>query len=252
MVVKYKRLVVFCMYVLAASAPAVARADTPKTASDLAREIDPSARPHTVAELEAGILVLPKAPISTSQRGGDTPIFGAVGTGDATAQLGLHFLFRGGPEWAVGAGFLFAPRPTADSQYGGASGLQRTHARSYFSFGAEGRYYFLHLRKIEAFAGLNLGGVVIADRFSTDAGPDVPSILGTKEVTMRTEGYAVGLEVGAAWLFSDRWIAGLAIRSDRWIMPSSPQCSPIGDCTTLSGVVDAFELGLTIGYRIPL
>ncbi|MEO8797486.1 MAG: hypothetical protein ABI551_06345, partial [Polyangiaceae bacterium] len=70
--------------------------------------------------------------------------------------------------------------------------------------------------------------------------------------TMRTEGYAVGIEVGAAWLFSDRWIAGLALRTDRWILPSSPQCSPIGDCTTLSGVVDAFELGLTIGYRIPL
>ena len=213
---------------------------------------DPSTRPHTIAELEAGIIALPNAPISASQKGGDTPILGTIGSGDATAQLGLHLLFRGSPEWAFGAGFLFAPRPTNDTEYGGASGLQRTHARSYFSFNGEGRYYPLHLRKIEAFAGLTLGGVIIADRFTTDSGPDVPSILGTKEVTMRTEGYAIGVEAGGSWLFSDRWVAGLIVRVDRWILPSSPQCSPIGDCTTLNGVVDAFEVGLNVGYRLPL
>ena len=258
MAVKYIRLSVVCILIFGLF-PRISRADETRGAATLREKDnavrtvdDPSSRPHTIAELEAGIIALPTAPISASQKGGDTPILGTIGSGDATAQLGLHLLYRGGPEWAFGAGFLFAPRPTSDTQYGGASGLQRTHARSYFSFNAEGRYYLLHLRKIEAFAGLTLGGVVIADRFTTDAGPDVPSILGTKEVTMRTEGYAIGIEAGGSWLFSDRWIAGAIVRVDRWILPSSPQCSPIGDCTTLNGVVDAFEVGLNVGYRLPL
>ena len=215
-------------------------------------EDDPSSRPHTIAELEAGVIALPNAPISTSQRGGNTPIIGTIGKGDATVQTGLHLLFRGDPRWAVGAGFMFAPRPTSDTQYGGFSGLERTHARTYLTLGGEGRYYPIISRKIEAFVGVNLGGVVIADRFSTDSGPSLPALLGTPDVTLRTEGYVAGLQIGATWIFADRWIAGIAFRSDVWLLPHSPQCSAIGDCTTLTGPVDVFELGLNLGYRLPL
>lgn len=255
MVVKYTHLVAYCTLISGFFA-ANARADEPKplpivdTRAD--EENNPSSRPHTIAELEAGVIALPNAPISTSQRGGNTPIIGTIGKGDATVQTGLHLLFRGAPEWAIGAGFMFAPRPTADTQYGGFSGLERTHARTYLTLGTEGRYYFVHVRKFEAFAGLTLGGVVIADRFSTDSGPAVPSILGTPDVTLRTEGYAAGLQIGGTWIFADRWIAGAAFRSDVWLLPHSPQCTAIGDCTTLTGPVAAFELGLNLGYRLPL
>ncbi|MDB4935648.1 MAG: hypothetical protein JWP87_2620 [Labilithrix sp.] len=214
----------------------------------LARIID---RPHTVAELEAGIIALPNAPISAGQSGGDTP-FGTIGHGDATLQTGLHVLYRWHRDFAAGAGVLFAPFPTSDPEYGGLRSLPRTHSRSYFFIGGEGRYIPLHYRFLEAWVGVSIGGVVIADRFTTDAGDKVAPILGTKEVTVRTEGFAFGLQLGGNYYLSENWIAGLNFRAYRWVLPDTPRCSSIGDCATLSGNVEALELGLTIGYRLPL
>src|ERR1700722_15918043 len=85
-------------------------------------------RSHTVAEAEAGILALPTAPISASNRGGSTPL-GTVGNGDATMMIGVHVLYRATREWAIGAGATFAPLPTSDPNAGGTSGLLRSHSR---------------------------------------------------------------------------------------------------------------------------
>jgi hypothetical protein len=214
-------------------------------------------RPHTVAEAEAGIIALPTAPISASNRGGSTPL-GAVGNGDATVQTGVHILYRATREWAFGAGALFAPRPTSDPNAGGASGLNRTHSRSYLFLGGEIRYFPLRSRWFEGYFGLTSGALIIADRFSTNGVPEVPSILGTSTVTVSTEGFAVGLEAGLNYLVNDSFVIGLALRADRWILPTAKpfsqetSCDPIGDCPTLTGSVAAFELGLTFGYRIPL
>ena len=215
----------------------------------LARIID---RPHTIAELEAGIIALPNAPISPGQRGGDTPLLPKIGRGDATLQTGIHVLYRWNRHYALGAGAIFAPSPTSDEQYGGLSGLRRTHARSYLFLGMEGRYIPVHYKYFEAWVGLSGGAVIIADRFTTEAGDPVPPILGTRDVTVRTEGLAVGAQAGGSYYLSENWIAGANLRGYHWILPESRQCSPIGDCATLSGSVQAFELGLTIGYRLPL
>jgi hypothetical protein len=210
-------------------------------------------RPHTIAELEVGAIALPTAPISKATSGGDTPLLkGVFGKGDATIQTGLHLLYRGGRDWALGAGALFAPSPTSDSNAGGLGILPRTHSRSYLFLGTEGRYVPLHLRMVEGWVGLTAGGIIVADRFTTDVGDRVPAILGTKEVTVRTEGFSLGVQTGVSWMFMDRWVAGAIFRADRWILPNSPACTPIGDCATLTGTVAAFEAGLTIGYRIPL
>lgn len=221
-----------------------------KEAADaaLSRIID---RPHTIAEIEAGIIALPTAPISAGQSGGDTP-FGTIGRGDATMQMGLHVLYRWNRDFAAGAGLLFAPFPTSDTEYGGLRSLPRTHSRSYLFMGTEGRYIPLHYRFLEAWVGLSIGGVVIADRFTTEAGDQVAPILGTKEVTVRTEGFAFGVQFGGSYYLSENWIAGANFRAYRWILPETPRCSSIGDCATLSGTVEALELGLTIGYRLPL
>jgi hypothetical protein len=214
----------------------------------LSRIID---RPHTIAELEAGIIALPTAPISAGQSGGDTP-FGTIGRGDATLQVGIHVIYRWERRFAVGAGVLFAPLPTADPEYGGLRSLPRTHSRSYLILGGEGRYVPLQYRFLEAWVGFSVGGVVIADRFTTDAGDRVAPILGTKEVTVRTEGFAMGVQLGASYYLSENWIAGTTFRASQWLLPGTPRCSSIGDCATLSGAVGALELGLTIGYRLPL
>jgi hypothetical protein len=208
-------------------------------------------RPHTVASLEFGVLALPTAPVSQSERGGDIPLLGTIGRGDATIDMGINVLFRGGRSWAIGAGFRFAPRPTSDTQYGGLSGLPRTHQRSYLFVGVEARYIPVHTKIIEGWVGLSGGGVVVADRFYTDVPMSVPS-LGAKGDTRQSEGLALGVGLGVEWLISDRLVAGLAIRAHRWILPSEPSCTAIGDCTTLLGTTEAFEAGLTFGYRIPL
>jgi len=215
-------------------------------------------RALTVAELEGGILVLPNAPISPANRGGATPI-GAVGNGDATVQTGIHVLYRPTRWWAIGASALFAPNPTSDPNYsGGASKLQRTHSRSYLFLGGEARFYPLRLGSFAGWLGVTAGGLIIADRFGTNSGPAVPSLLGTKIVNVSTEGAAVGLQLGADYLITDRVVVGLALRADRWFLPAQKpfsqesSCDALGDCPTLTGSVDAFEIGLKVGYQVPL
>ena len=227
--------------------PALAYAD--EDPPDVARRVVD--RPHTVAALEVGVLALPTAPVSQSEKGGDVPLLGTIGRGDATIQMGIHVLYRGGRAWAIGAGVLFAPRPTSDTQYGGLSGLPRTHQRSYLFVGVEARYVPVHTKIIEGWVGLSGGGVVVADRFYTDVATTIPS-LGATGVTLPSEGLALGVQLGVDWLLTDRLVAGLAIRAHRWILPNEPSCSAIGDCTTLLGTTEAFEFGLTFGYRIPL
>jgi hypothetical protein len=224
-----------------------AHADAPSSEGVLAH-------PHTVAEFEAGALVLPTAPISAAQRGGNLLLPFTIGKGDATIMTGLHLLFRGGPEWAVGAGALFAPHPTSDTGYGlgGATNLPRTHSRSYLYIGGEGRYLPLHTRYAEAWIGATAGGIVIADRFDNNAAPAVPSILGIPEVTEPTQGYALGIELGGNWIVTEHIVVGLTLRADEWFLPKTPQCDALGDCATLTGSVNAFEGGLTLAYRLAL
>lgn len=209
------------------------------------------ARFHTLAELELGILALPFAPISPAQRGGDTFI-GRIGRGDATILAGIRVLASTGKRWSVGAAARFAPKPTADSEYGGTGRLPRTHSRSYFTLGVEGRFIPLQFGDFDIWGGASVGAVIVADRFSTDAGDPVPPVLGDRNVTIATEGLSLGGQVGVHWNFADRWVMGTALRFDNWFLPQTSSCTPIGDCTTLQGAVVAFDLGLTIGYRVPL
>ena len=67
-----------------------------------------------------------------------------------------------------------------------------------------------------------------------------------------------GLQAGADYLITDQWVVGLALRADRWVLPAQKpfsqesSCDALGDCPTLTGGVTAFEMGVTVGYRIPL
>lgn len=235
---------------LAAAIPSVAWAEDASSPSAGATSLNFVQRPHTVALLEVGILALPGAPISSSQVGGDTP-FGRIGSGDATLQTGIHILFRIARDWVIGAGFLFGPRPTSDPEYGGLGQLPRSHSRSYLSTGGELRWVPLHTRFIEAWVGATAGVVIIADRFATE-GESKPTVFGERVVTLHSEGLSIGASVGFDWVITDRFVAGFGIRVAHWFLPSTPTCSPIGDCTTLLGSANAIGFGLTVGYRIPL
>jgi hypothetical protein len=209
-------------------------------------------RPHTTVELEAGIIALPSAPISPVNQGGNTP-FGRLGKGDATLMTGFHLLFRGGAAWAIGAGALLGPRPTSDNI--GTAALPRTHSRSYLWVGAEGRYIPIHYKWIEAWIGATAGGILVADRYDNNTyGVNTPFVgpWNINEVTVRTEGFSFGPQIGVDWTFAESFAIGLAVRGDWWILPNQQECSPLQECATLRGSVAAFEGGLTFGYRLPL
>jgi hypothetical protein len=247
--------------VAAAFVVAATLRETPASGDDTVEHVALLDRSHTVAELEGGILALPSAPISPANRGGSTPL-GSVGNGDATVMTGLHVLYRADSQWAIGAGATFAPRPTSDPNYGGAlggaGGLQRTHSRSYLILGGEGRYFPLHTRTLQGWLGVTGGGIVVGDRFTTNGGAAVPSLLGDQTVTVSTEGLSVGVQAGLDYLITDRLVVGLALRADWWLLPkekpfsAETSCDTIGDCPTLTGSVAAFEMSVTFGYRIPL
>jgi opacity protein-like surface antigen len=254
-----RRPAVFCAALAAAAALGSARAALAQDSTE-APSTHPSLldRPHTVAILEAGIIALPTAPISPSNRGGSTPI-GHIGSGDATVLAGLHLLYRATREWTFGAGALFAPSPTSESNYQGTSGLlARTHSRSYLFMGAEARYFPLRSRWIEGWFGLSGGVLIISDRFTDDNAPTAPPLVGTATTTVSTEGFSLGVGAGLDYLVTDNWVIGLALGAERWLLPNEKpfsqetSCDPIGDCPTLTGSVAAFEGGLTVGYRIPL
>jgi hypothetical protein len=229
--------------------PGVARADG-EGDTIIERE---TSRPHTTAEVEAGILALPNAPISSVSAGGNTP-FGKLGKGDATVMVGFHLLYRPKPTFAIGAGALLGPRPTSDN-ITTPNGPPETHSRSYLWVGAEARYVPIHYRWIEAWVGLNAGGILVADRYDNNTGGSNPEFVGPwniNEVTVRTEGFSLGLQIGVDWMFAQSFVLGLGLRYDRWVLPNNQGCSPLGDCATLTGSVSAFEGGLTFGYRLPL
>jgi hypothetical protein len=210
-------------------------------------------RKHALAILEGGIIFLPNAPISQSHPvQQDVPFLPAVTQGDATIQLGIHILYRPFRDWAFGANFFFDPRPTSDSYYGGLSGLPRTHSRAYFFVGGEMRWIPLHARAIEGWLGAQTGVVIVADRFSTNAGVPKPAIFGDTEVSLATEGFYLGAQLGVDWFISDRIVAGLVTRYNHWVLPEQPKCTPILDCTTLTGNVDSLDFGFTLAYRLSL
>jgi hypothetical protein len=241
---------------LVAAVAAVA-SSSPRALADESSDQALLFRSHTVAEAEGGILALPTAPISQANRGGNT-IVGTVGNGDATMIVGVHVLYRATRQWAIGAGATFAPLPTSDPNVGGTSGLSRSHSRSYLTLGGEGRYFPLQTRWLQGWVGVNVGGVIVGDRFTTNGGVAVPSLLGDPTVTVSSEGFSLGAEAGLDYIITDRLVIGLGFRGDWWLLPtqklfsSSSSCDPIDDCPTLTGSVAAFEASVTFGYRIPL
>jgi len=245
--VKYT-IAVFAAVILV---PAAAAAEEPASAeklgdTTLARIID---RPHTIAYAEVGALALPTAPITQKQESGTIGVL----RGDVAVQTGIHILYRWNRDFALGAAAIFAPSPlTENHEYGGLRSLPRTHSRTYLFLGGEGRWIPFHSGFVEGWVGLSAGGIIVADRFSTDVGDDVPEILGQKQVTIRTEGLSLGAQGGVNYYLTEHWIAGVDLRAYTWFLPSTPRCSSIGDCASLSGTVEAFELGLTIGYRLAL
>jgi hypothetical protein len=109
-----------------------------------------------------------------------------------------------------------------------------------------------HYKLFEGWLGAQAGAVIIADRFTTENAGAASPELGAPQVNERTEGFFGGGQLGVSYSVSESFVVGFTLRMDGWLLPSTPQCSAIGDCATLKNGALVFEGGFLFGYRLPL
>lgn len=199
-----------------------------------------------MAEFGLGWLILPGAEVCVE------PSIAGCSKGDSSLGLEAWQLFRATRSFAAGAGLLLGLTPTTDAPREDPPGVSRDHARRYFTVEGTARYYALTLPTFEGWVGVSGGLVVVSDRFESTAGQSDKALVGPRGVTIRTEGYTVGVAVGAAYLFAPSWSVGGALRYGSWFLPEEPARSPFGDEASLRGQVNLISFGLDIAYRLPL
>ena len=198
-----------------------------------------------MAEVGLGWIVLPGAEVCVERTQA------GCSSGDSSFELQAWQLFRMGA-LAVGAGLTLGLTPTTDAPRQDPPGVQRDHTRRYLTIEGTVRYYPFRDPDFEAWVGLTGGLVVVSDRFESQEGRQEIELVGPQGVTIRTEGYTVGVAVGAAWIFEPNWSLGASLRYGSWFLPSEPERDPLGDEASLSGQNSVFGLGLSIAYRVPL
>jgi hypothetical protein len=196
-----------------------------------------------MAEVGLGWVVLPGAQVC-----GDA----GCSRGDSSLMLEAWQLFRANGVFAVGAGLTLGLIPTTDAPRQDPEGIEREHTRRYFTVEGTVRYYPYLEETLEAWVGLTGGLVVVSDRFESREGRQEIELVGPQGVTIRTEGYAVGVAVGGAYLFAPNWSLGASFRYANWFLPQEPETDPLGDEASLVGRNGVFGLGVTVAYRVPL
>lgn len=199
-----------------------------------------------MAEFGLGWLLLPGAEVCVE------PSIAGCSSGDSSLGLEAWQLFRATRSFAAGAGLLLGLTPTTDAPREDPPGVSRDHTRRYFTVEGTARYYAFSSPTFEGWAGLSSGLVVVSDRFESTDGRTDKALVGPRGVTIRTEGYTVGMAVGAAYLFSPAWSFGAAVRYGSWFLPEKPATSPFGDEASLRGQVNLFSFGINVAYRVPL
>jgi hypothetical protein len=223
-------------------APRADADETPATRSALQAAINDE--PHTLAQLGVGLLSLPSASVCLT---------GITCTkGDTSIEANFWQMYRANRLFAVGAGATVALKPTTDKP-AAAMGGTRNHSRSYFLVEAQARYYAIHTLPFEAWIGATVGGIVLSDRYSIDAGPPVTiAIIGPRASTLRTEGLSVGALLGLQWSIAPNWAFGGTIRYLRWFLPHTPATTVFLDRATLTDQQSAVDIGISCTYRIAL
>ena len=204
-------------------------------------------RPVGSAELGLGWLTLPRADVCADR--GDTI---ACIQGDTSLQFDIWPLYRPVTRIAFGAGITLGLVPTTGAPRQDPPGLQRDHQRAYFTAEGTIRYYPYVAESQEFWLGLTSGLVVLRDSFTTQGGLKDLAFVGQQGVTIRTEGFAVGMALGMNFSLSPRWTLGGKFRYGNWYLPDSPSRDVFGDQASLTGRNSVFSLDLVLGYRTPL
>jgi hypothetical protein len=207
-------------------------------------EVGAHDRGSTLFAASAGVLALPFAEAC--------PFTGAAcEPGEVALGTGLHVYGRI-YDFAVGAGFTYAGG-LKTTEAAGAALLEREHSRSYLVLDGVFRYYPPPLGSFEWWVGGSIGAVVINDTWTTLADREPYSdvdLIGSQAMSLATEGFSAGLEVGGMWKFHDIWWVGTTLRYSNWLLPPEREMTPLGDLASLAGRVDVIEAGLQIGFEL--
>lgn len=201
-------------------------------------------RPIGMAEFGVGALTLPGAEVCVERDQGQCP------EGDASFVVEAWPLYRPNVRFAFGAGLMLGLIPTTVPQSESTGEFERDHSRSYLTVEGIGRYYFYVGESTEVWGGLTGGLVVVSDRFVVeDKILNDRALVGPQGVTIRTEGGAVGVAVGAGFSLAESWSLGVMLRYGQWFLPREPATDPLGSEASLTGRNTYVSLGLSIAYR---
>lgn len=227
------------------SAPAAPGSDSEDLR--LARGFAGLSRPTGIAELGLGWLTLPGASVCAERSSGS-----GCKKGDTSFEVDAWQLYRANKRFAFGAGLLLGLIPTSDAPRNDPEGVNRNHSRSYLTLEATVRHYPYVGESVELWWGVAGGLAVVSDKFViSDKNSDL-ALVGSRGVTIRSEGASVGLAGGAVFWLADHWSLGTTFRYGNWFLPKIAAKDPLTDEASLTGRNTMFSLGISLAYRIPL
>ena len=230
----------------APSAAPVPAVDAESVDPRLARGFRKLNRATGIAEVGVGWLTLPGASVC-SVRSSNT-----CKKGDTSFELDAWQMYRSSRRFAFGAGLLLGLIPTNNPQLDISNGIERNHSRSYLTLEGMIRHYPYVGESVELWWGLSGGLVVVNDRFVVTGKNTDLALVGQRGVTIRSEGWTVGLVGGAVFFLADHWSLGTTLRYGNWYLPKTAATDPLLDEASVTGRNTMFSLGLSLNYRIPL
>lgn len=201
-------------------------------------------RPIGMAEANVGVLTLPDAEVCAERSAG-------CNNGDLSFALEGWEIYRANLRLAFGAGFMLGLIPIAHPRQD-PEAIERDHTRSYLTVEGVFRYYPYVAERWELWVGPVGGLVVLNDQFQVANIKDDRALLGTRGVTIRTEGGSIGAGAGFAYQLAEHWALIGSFRFTQWFLPSKPETDPLGSEASLTGKNTAFSLSFGVAYRLPL
>ena len=242
------RWVVACLLTMTSLLAQPCLGESPHATPDYRSDVDAD-RVRGMAEFGFGLLTLPGAAVCVA---GNPP---TCNRGDTSLMLEAWQLVRPRDNFAAGAGITLGVIPTTDAPPGSLGSVERDHSRAYFTAEMIARYYPVLRERLEGWAGLTGGLVVVSDTFissSTSVEYSDKAFVGPRGVTIRTEGATLGVALGGAYNFVTQWYAGASFRFGSWFLPKIPGRDAFGDEASLAGRNSMFVIGFNIAYRIAL
>ncbi len=212
----------------------------------LARGFQKLSRPTGIAELGLGWLTLPGAMVCADRSSNQ------CNKGDTSFEVDAWQLYRANKRFAFGAGLLLGLIPTSDAPRNDPPGVTRNHSRSYLTLEGTVRHYPYVGESVELWWGIAGGLAVVSDKFVVSNKNSDLALVGSRGVTIRSEGVSIGLAGGAVFWLADHWSLGTTFRYGNWFLPKIAAKDPLTDEASLTGRNTMFSLGISIAYRIPL